>query len=970
MTAAMHQTPEIAKKPLALPGAYQLIASWFCQLGCIGVLFLPFVSLSCTDVDYSYFQQKGWRTYNGFQLACEPVTSHFSPQSEGTSKTTQSEKDLATTLDSSTKLYVPTLTLAPMMFVLPMVGLVTLSLACTIFHSNRAVLRQTARTIIVLTIVVIALKLTFQLPFDVLSALIGIPWSAKGSPPPFRLEWLPAYWFSFPMDVLLLWSIRGWFKEQTETQHSAKRILKRLAVASILLAGFWAAWLYVANRRENQYANNLKVAYLSSREGSLDESKQVLASSPTEFREWEWYYLQRLNYVSPYSRWRFGEIGRHYRPRLVMSTTGSKMVLVSNPLPAEPKGSTPNSLSTQPPKITSSRIMVLDTQNGKEAFSLEVPGDVVVACDTYSSEEKLYVYQGDAIKRYSLVSGESDWSVNIANPVELGAWDDKAGLELIDQGRTIVSTLDQGKRIDFWDIESKQKLPPGSRPNQSRGGKGQRSNAQTSALSGDESVSALVDGYRPDVLIQGKGKQDFRFKLVPGSTMVLGTELSYDGARLAIGRIHPVKFVDPPPIYIDIYDTQTGELLGILKCDYGYYPRYHFTRHGDRLLGLRLDTPDQRELDFNRGQLCIDVWDLKELRGGQVLRGHTDSIASIDVSSNGRSVASVSLDGTLRLFDIQRGTCTWTSENLEKNTRDEWGISGIDNDLCVVFSPDDQWIYSTTASKTMNQWDTQTGERSRSFHANFVTNRDRDSNYSEVRYCEGSMIRTSPTGSSLLVSMDGRFSEFDVSKDETSLKTREIDRTGFLSILECDKLSQTYLLVNPFKRNENRAYSNTDLIQLLDAQTGKVVWEKVIPGPTQYGADKGFKPEVLPLSSHLKKLNPNQIKISPNGQWIAGPLKEKTLVILDRESGRIIREIPITESDRFPICWTTDSKRLVHGGKDGRLHIWNPMSGTNLLSIMAHPQGVTCLAVTPDGSKIVSGGKDGLIRVWDASSTY
>ena len=970
MTAALHQTPEIATKPLALPGAYQLIASWFCQLGCIGVLFLPFVSLSCTDVDYSYFQQKGWRTYNGFQLACEPVTSHFSPQSEGISKSTQSEKDLATTLNSSTKLFVPTLTLAPMMFVLPMVGLVALSLACTIFHSNRAVLRQAARTIIVLTIVVIALKLTFQLPFDVLSALIGIPWSAKGSPPPFRLEWLPAYWFSFPLDVLLLWSIRGWFKEQTETQHSAKRILKRLAVATILLAGFWAAWLNVANRRENQYANNLKEAYLSSREGSLDESKQVLASSPTEFREWEWYYLQRLNYVSPYSRWRFGEIGRHYHPRLVMSTTGSRMVLVSNPLPAEPKRPTPNDFPTQPPKITSSRIMVLDTQNGKEAFSLEVPGDVVVACDTYSSEEKLYVYQGDAIKRYSLVSGESDWSVNIANPVELGAWDDKAGLELIDQGRTLVSTLDQGKRIDFWDIESKQKLPPGSRPDPSRGGKGQRSNAQTSALSGDESVSALVDGYRPDVLIQGKGKQDFRFKLVPGSTMVDGTELSYDGTKLAIGRIHPVKFVDPPPIYIDIYDTQTGELLGILKCDYGYYPRYHFTRDGDRLLGLRLDTPDQRELDFNRGQLCIDVWDLKELRGGQVLRGHTDSIASIDVSSDGKSVASVSIDGTLRLFDIQRGTCTWTSEYLEKNTPEKWGASGIENDLCVVFSPDDHRIYSTAARKTMNQWNTQTGERSRTFHADFVTNRERNSNYLEARHCEGSMIRTSPTGSTLLVAMDGRFSEFDLSKDETRLKTSEIDRTGFLSILECDKLGQTYLLVNPLKRNPNRQYSNTDLIQLLDAQTGKVFWEKVIPGTTRYGADNGFKPKTLPLSSHLQKLNPNQIKISPNGQWIAGPLKENKLLIFNRESGRIIREIPIKEEDRFPICWTTDSKRLIHGGNDGRLHIWNPMSGIKLLSIMAHPHGVTCLAVTPDGSKIVSGGKDGLIRVWDALSTY
>jgi WD40 repeat protein len=160
------------------------------------------------------------------------------------------------------------------------------------------------------------------------------------------------------------------------------------------------------------------------------------------------------------------------------------------------------------------------------------------------------------------------------------------------------------------------------------------------------------------------------------------------------------------------------------------------------------------------------------------------------------------------------------------------------------------------------------------------------------------------------------------------------------------------------------------LIQLLDAQTGKVFWEKVIPGTTKYGADNGFKPKTLPLSSHLQKLNPNQIKISPNGQWIAGPLKENKLLIFNRESGRIIREIPIKEEDRFPICWTTDSKRLIHGGNDGRLHIWNPMSGIKLLSIMAHPHGVTCLAVTPDGSKIVSGGKDGLIRVWDALSTY
>jgi hypothetical protein len=239
----------------------------------------------------------------------------------------------------------------------------------------------------------------------------------------------------------------------------------------------------------------------------------------------------------------------------------------------------------------------------------------MVACDTDSSEEKLYVYQGDVIKRYGLESGQSDWSVPIENPVELDPWDSDAGLELIDQGGTLVATLDKGKRLDFWDIESKQKVPPGSRPNLSRGGIRQRRDLQTEAISGDESVTAIVEN-RPwscKVIMQRKGNQDFQFEMAPGSSQIHLSALSYDGKRLAVGRLYPVKFAEPS-ICIEIYDTQSGDLLGILKCDYGYPISYHFTRDGDRLLGLRRNTPGLRELDHNRVQTCIDVWDLKEMR--------------------------------------------------------------------------------------------------------------------------------------------------------------------------------------------------------------------------------------------------------------------------------------------------------------------------------------------------------------------
>ncbi|MFN9916744.1 MAG: hypothetical protein ACK53L_29415, partial [Pirellulaceae bacterium] len=101
-------------------------------------------------------------------------------------------------------------------------------------------------------------------------------------------------------------------------------------------------------------------------------------------------------------------------------------------------------------------------------------------------------------------------------------------LELIDQGRTLVATLEKGKRLDVWDTESKQKVLPGSRPNLSRGGMRQRRNSQTEAISGDESVTAIVrnNPWSCEVIMQRKGNQDFQFEMAPGSWQIHLSALS------------------------------------------------------------------------------------------------------------------------------------------------------------------------------------------------------------------------------------------------------------------------------------------------------------------------------------------------------------------------------------------------------------------------------------------------------------
>jgi Tol biopolymer transport system component len=74
-----------------------------------------------------------------------------------------------------------------------------------------------------------------------------------------------------------------------------------------------------------------------------------------------------------------------------------------------------------------------------------------------------------------------------------------------------------------------------------------------------------------------------------------------------------------------------------------------------------------------------------------------------------------------------------------------------------------------------------------------------------------------------------------------------------------------------------------------------------------------------------------------------------------------------TVGDVISIAWSPDGARIVGGGTNGLLRIWN-MSGNTIINMTGLSGNVYSVDWSPDNTKIVSGHDDGIVRVWNAST--
>ena len=164
---------------------------------------------------------------------------------------------------------------------------------------------------------------------------------------------------------------------------------------------------------------------------------------------------------------------------------------------------------------------------------------------------------------------------------------------------------------------------------------------------------------------------------------------SPDGARIALGCPYGV---------IKLRDVVTGK------------ESFSLSGHRHAVLSLSF-SPDGKMLASASDDNFMILWDVSTLRAGstsipqpsgEALKGHTGGVTSAVFSPDGRDLASVSDDHTIRVWEAKSG------QEISRFTYDQ-GAN------VAAFSPDGKTLASGSYDKTLRLWDVSTGTSLRAF---------------------------------------------------------------------------------------------------------------------------------------------------------------------------------------------------------------------------------------------------------------
>jgi WD40 repeat protein len=155
-----------------------------------------------------------------------------------------------------------------------------------------------------------------------------------------------------------------------------------------------------------------------------------------------------------------------------------------------------------------------------------------------------------------------------------------------------------------------------------------------------------------------------------------------------------------------------------------------------------------------------------------------------------------------------------------------------------------------------------------------------------------------------------------------------------------------------------------DWVGALDfSPDGRMLAALTVSGGLRLWDTRTWKELLAVQGTQGRSMRPVTLAFAPGGESLAVGAWDKGVDLLDARTGKWLSRLEGQDGWGWG-AWTPDGRRFVSASLDGRFRVWDPATGSPLLTLPLPEGQLQAMALAPDGRSVVLGGL--ALHTWDA----